>query len=210
MGEYVSFKGVYTKIGTCEDLYYARFDDLLEAVRAGEVGKELGNLEPVEYLGGAFRFRFPFPDEDGLGLGSPKYAYDRGVMVLWPDGVLADVDHGKAQVRLQPQDVPQQGYGVGAELPCPMDPKTDPELWSGLRAGERWLQVVQVRPFEGALWTVVRCPYCRDKWRVPPDQGAALADAIEAGDPGSELAARVRAGYARDLAAELAQLRGKG
>ena len=219
MGEYAKLRGQVLKLGTCEDLYYVRFDDLLNAIRAGQAEKEPNSAEPAEYLGGAFRFRFPFPNEDDqappeLGAGN----FERGLMVPWPGGVVDDAEHERVTVGLHPKGE-EFAYRRWAGLPCPQDPKAPADLWRGGESGRR-LQLCQQRPIEGALWAVVRCPWCGNAWRLPPAEGEILASAIEAeNQPRAqdlagegarrymrEVAERIRAGYARDLAAELAGL----
>lgn len=208
MGEYVTYRADLWKLGTCEDLYYIRYTDLL-AIIADGASTAPGNLTPIEYLGGAFRFRFPFPDEDALGPGrhaAPNY--ERGLLVPWPEGVAEGADHERVWVTVGIPGEPN-GYDTGARLPCPQDLTAEPYPYD--RRQPRRLQIVQQRPFEGALWTIVQCPYCRQRWRLPPEEGEALA-AFLAPLGGfavdiAEVAARIRAGYARDVAADIAALR---
>lgn len=75
MGEYAERRsdGERVKIGTCENMYYLRADQV-RAVRALD-----GNVDPV---GDAveIRFRFPWPDEDHVLPGEHE-ASDRGLLV---------------------------------------------------------------------------------------------------------------------------------
>jgi hypothetical protein len=213
MGEYIKHKGEIIKLGTCEDLYYVRYADLLEMVRSGEAEALGGNLAPIAYLGGAFRFRFPFPDEDGKPERYHPNGYHRGALVPWPEGVVLDPEHLPVHVKIAAHD--EDFYGrVGANLPCPL---TDPTPAIYLQPPDPLLQIIQQRPFEGALWTVVRCPYCKAAWRLPPDEGEFLAQSIDDngglmlyGLDAPELAARIRAGYALDVAADVAALTQEG
>jgi hypothetical protein len=106
MGEYALYKGESVKIGTCEDMYYLRFDQR-HAVIA-----QSGNVDPVTDAP-ALRFRFPWPDEDAIEPGSGKFhdnGYHRSVHV---PGFIAptDVEHSNVQF------VANAGYNVC--LPCP-------------------------------------------------------------------------------------------
>lgn len=107
MGEYAGFKGQSVKIGTCEDMYYLRFE------QRALVTKEPHSLDPVE-CADELRFRFPWPDEDGCEPGSDfnGHAFDRSVSV--PGFVAdADVEHHTIQF------TSTRPTGYVASLPCP-------------------------------------------------------------------------------------------
>jgi hypothetical protein len=198
MGEYIILgKLGHFKLGTCEDLYYIRYHDLKASVERGETHPVSGNLPPKVYLQGDFRFRFPFPDEDQNQPGYTDKTPDRGFMVPWPSGLMPDVDHSTVPVRAHAIEEPNYFYAIGSRLPCPMDINNN-SIWDGGIPIRRYLQVVQQKPVDGSLWTVVRCPYCGEKWRLSPDEGERLAEAIESYSQDhdyTELAARIRAGY---------------
>jgi hypothetical protein len=64
MGEYAKLGNQTIKIGTCEDMYYLRYDDRYRLVHIS------GNINPCSFtdiIG--CRFRIPFPDEDTNGPG---------------------------------------------------------------------------------------------------------------------------------------------
>jgi len=58
MGEYALYNGKEIKIGTCETMYYLRWDQrhLVEPIK--------GNVNPA--LDSGLRFRLPWPDEDHI------------------------------------------------------------------------------------------------------------------------------------------------
>ena len=58
MGEYAKHKGEEIKIGTCENMYYLRFD------QRHKVKALPGNVDPNGADAYALRFRFPWPNED--------------------------------------------------------------------------------------------------------------------------------------------------
>lgn len=102
MGEYATCNGERIKIGTCEDMYYLRFD------QRRKVRHESGNVDPVKDAA-ELRFRFPFPDEDAIEPGAFE-DYRKGVRI---DGMPAskDVDHYNVQFSAP--------NGYLCSLPCP-------------------------------------------------------------------------------------------
>ena len=102
MGEYANFMGRRIKIGTCEDMYYLRWDQR-ELVTESET--------PLfkESVVSQIRFRFPFPDEDHVLPGDFEDPF-RGIRL---DGFEqpAELEHGLVQFSAQ------NGYLVS--LPCP-------------------------------------------------------------------------------------------
>jgi hypothetical protein len=207
MGEYIQVDGHSYKLGTLESMYYCRYDDLREWIAAGRASFCPGNLDPGEYLGGKFRFRFPFPDEDGPEAERIEVygaEYDRGVTVEVPAEFFAEVDHATIYKRISPRGVDY--FGINLVLPCPLGPESDqPKPFPEPSACH--LQIVQQRPFEGALWTVVRCAWCGSLWRLDPEWGRRLADriaehgqAVLNGYPRADASGDVRyPGYGRSL-----------
>ena len=65
MGEYAQFQGSEIKIGTCEDMYYLRFQQRHEVTSLLN-SVDLEDLDTLQQL----RFRFPFPEEDSIEPGA--------------------------------------------------------------------------------------------------------------------------------------------
>ena len=84
MGEYAKYGNRQIKIGTCEDMYYLRFD------QRRKVRPEDGSVDPVRDAH-SLRFRFPFPDEDGI---SPGEFADHDRSIETDLDAPADVEHG--------------------------------------------------------------------------------------------------------------------
>lgn len=106
MGEYAHYGDHKVKIGTCEEMYYLRYD------QRTKVQPLSGNVDPVQDAA-ELRFRFPWPDEDGFAPGSSDFydkGYERGITVYGLDAPL-DLDHGTIQFTAP------VGYNVC--LPCP-------------------------------------------------------------------------------------------
>jgi len=216
MGEYVKLDGESYKIGTCESLYYCRYDDLREWIAAGRATLSDGNEKPAEYLKGAYRFRFPFPDEDGAEaerIDAYGRDYERGVTIEAPAELFEEMDHTTLCKWIGPAGI--EHYGVNVIIPCPLGPDFD-QVQHSPAPTLYHLEIVQQRPYEGALWCVVRCAWCGAMWRLDPQRGRRLAAHIiehgravlETGyplrffgekskgdDDGQELARRIVAGY---------------
>lgn len=210
MGEYILLDGQPFKVGTCEDLYYVRFDDLAAWVASGRATHHAlgGNLPPADYLRGSFRFRFPFPDEDQIG---PPYGdnYPRAVTVHAPAGFYAGVEHYTVSVRVNPnrgsfppgQPAPWDWAGVNAAVPCPLSPAFDPEHAAPLPVA-CIVNIAQQRPCMGCLWVVCTCPYCGAKFRLDRDDAGALAAHVLANKPDEltrGIVERMMAGYDRQV-----------
>ncbi len=177
MGEYIQLAtGEVVKVGTLEDCYYTTFGWLRAAVAAG--AKQVpGNLPPADYLNPAYgwRYRFPFPDETMHSVGTVS-DYNRGVTVSIPAALLHS-DHDQVVVHLftlgQRNLVSGDPYLLAMRVGCPLDP--DPAQRPATTApAQPVAQVLQQKQVEGALWVVLRCPYCGVLWRVPPSDGATL------------------------------------
>lgn len=133
MGEYAEHRGERIKIGTCEDMYYLRFDQR-ERVRA-----LAGNVDPVKDAA-ALRFRFPWPDEDRIQPGGAFEVFDRGLTV-YGFTVPADsgIEHYSVQFRAE-----REGYLIS--LPCPESSAyTD---YTGIGGGRRMLTAAAPRGVE--------------------------------------------------------------
>ena len=168
MGEYASYKGNEIKIGTCENLYYLRADQV----------RRLDDPTVVTAYLDAYRFRFPFPDEDSNEPGEIGHrAHDRGVAVHGDVAqVLARLD---PEQHFSVQLTSPLGYVLS--IPCPESSGTP-----GLVAAEGIITttdgrenpyhvgrngfagslfVRQQRYWEGRLVTVVGCA-CGAVWRL--------------------------------------------
>lgn len=186
MGEYIMVDGEETKLGTCEDLYYVRYADLVEAVKSGRTAMVSGNLSPRQYLDPqyGFRFRFPFPDEDGKDIGEYE-EYDRGYTICAPLGFMEGVDHREMIHGLSPLGQPHGGHYLTVKTPCPQapdNPKRHVFKANGPASGNpnqeyEVIQIVQQRPMEdGKLWTVARCAYCGARFRFDEEDALKLID----------------------------------
>lgn len=155
MGEYATFRGERIKIGTCEDLYY---------LRADQVGRlshsDIGNHWD------AVRFRFPFPDEDSTEPGDFRDS-GRSVPVsgLKPP---AELDHHTIQFKANYPD-----RGVLVMLPCPFSADGQAGAvryqFNGFAGAVR---IVQQRIWDGLLVLVAECGACGARYRYPTIEDA--------------------------------------
>jgi hypothetical protein len=185
MGENARYNGQLVKIGTCEDMYYLRADQIgqVSSVRGSA---DPGNAEDQKEI----RFRFPWPDEDNVAPGAFT-PYDREVG-LYGVTVPAEVEHGKVQFTAH------AGYVVS--LPCPEGPDADPRVARNGFAGP--VRFGQQAYRDGVLALICECGGCGAKYRVPT-----LADAqpiidrmreeqkARGGDWYGKVADRIEAGY---------------
>jgi hypothetical protein len=209
MGEYAKYSGREVKIGTCEDMYYLRYDQrhLVERVS--------GSVDVIS-LAHVLRFRFPWPDEDHVSPCGDEFhdnGFSRTIAVPGNDIVLPDFDHFSVQFTAR------AGYLIG--LPCP---EAGAAYWEGLGtvrgsihrngfSGKVHLCAQKPAPMEvnqdvadREVWIIVQCGGCGamcrlEKW-AGEAQAVALAFMEEAArrDNGRpdfyiKIAARIAAGY---------------
>lgn len=203
MGEYALYRGNRIKIGTCEDMYYLRWD------QRDQVTPLEGNLDPTTHLD-VIRFRFPFPAEDGMAPGEFD-DHDKGFRL---DGFEQpkNMDHGSVQFSAR------NGYLVS--LPCP-----EAGAVAGYTVHKNGYggpaSLVQQGWRGGRLVGIARCNGCHRAYRLEDGYEEAAAVAIRAqadrivrtgradcteGDAASarrihEIADRLLAGYAVRAAA---------
>jgi hypothetical protein len=167
MGEYAKFGGREVKIGTCEDMWYLRYD------QRSKVSPLPGNVDPVRDAA-ALRFRFPWPDEDAKNPGDfEDYGRGIGVTVDFP-WMRESIDHYTVQFI-------NAEYGLNVCLPCPEGAKA----MDGVkihRNGYRGNVVIrQQRLHEGRLVIVCECGSCGAAFRLPDWESAMpVVEAIKA------------------------------
>lgn len=157
MGEYASYNGQEIKIGTCEQMYCLRADQVhLVLPLSGNVNPR--NRQQAESI----RFRFPFPQEDGEKPGSFKdYDYGLGLYGIEPP---EDIDHSFLQFT---RNYPQSG-GVILSIPCPRskEGKASPVKVS-YNGYSGPVHIHSQRLVEGKLVLILRCGDCGALYRVP-------------------------------------------
>lgn len=167
MGEYAIRKsdGARIKIGTCELMYYLRYED------RNKVRKEPNSLDPATCTD--IRFRLPFPDEDSILPGGEYKNPDRGERLYRMCGVGQSgyCEDFKDESTVENTGIIQLHHESGllinvtcyhgVKLP---DPSKDVRTaWNG----KSWsFELVGVKPTaDGRIWPIVHCRHCRSAWR---------------------------------------------
>lgn len=161
MGEYAKANGEEVKIGTCENMYYLRYD------QRAKVHALPGSVNPVRDAG-ALRFRFPWPDEDHVAPGGAEFGDNGHHRSIAVDGYTAqDVEHFSVQFTAH--------AGYLTSLPCPeskeyTDARGGRVTATGLHVHRNGfsgaVQLVAQRWIEGVgLVPVMRCGGCGAMWR---------------------------------------------
>ncbi|HEY3944403.1 MAG TPA: hypothetical protein VGL78_04180 [Solirubrobacteraceae bacterium] len=151
MGEFAIYRGSEIAIGTCEDLYYLRAQQLpLVKVLTG--GQSLAG-----YLKES-RFRFPWPDEDDVEPGAFS-GYDRSIPVCgYKPPVSLNVKHRSVQFKAS--------GGYLCSLPCPESGIHLDGVHYKLNGYPGAAHLCQQRWWTGMLVGVVRCNGCGVRWRL--------------------------------------------
>lgn len=166
MGEYAKRKsdGVEIKIGTCEDMYYIRYED------RNKVIKLPNSLDAATEMD--LRWRLPFPDEDNIAPG--EYSdYKRGLRLFKlysdPQGreCVQDFTYGldnPGSIQLHHAD-----SGLLLNVPCYHGMKL-PEVGPGMTAfwngkGHAFELSSIKNTAEGVL-PIVCCRHCGEAWRL--------------------------------------------
>lgn len=154
------------KIGTCEDMYYLRFEDRAKVRRLS------GNVDVnINAEAGECRFRLPFPDEDGIEPGNYE-EYNRS-QELYSDNrryyTDAPKDTGIIQLHHESGILINVPCYHGAKLPDVRGEKDVAVFWNGRDPGHIVLSSLRAVYHEGRLsiLPVLRCKYCSHAWRVP-------------------------------------------
>lgn len=161
MGEYAMFNGSRVKIGTCEDMYYLRWDQR-RLVRESET--PLFDEDVLK----AIRFRFPFPDEDGTEPGAFE-DFGRGFR-LYGFEAPAEVEHGSVQFSAP------NGYLL--LVPCPEGSEAPAGIMRNGYGGSASL--VQQAWRGGRLVGIARCNGCGAAYRLEDGAEHAASASIRA------------------------------
>jgi hypothetical protein len=161
MGECATYKGEYIKIGTCENMYYLRYEDRLKVENPSFQVATEANLF----------WRLPFPDEDEIGIG--HYEQHNKGLRLWreiktpgtqPDSHLnfedSELEPGKLQMSHKCGYLMSVPCYHGFDLP-------DNCHWNG----KGWfLELAFIKnTSDKKLHPVVRCKHCQKMWRYEWD-----------------------------------------
>ena len=164
MGEYAKRKdnGYEVKIGTCEAMYYLRFEDRTK------VEKLHGSLDPMKSKQYGLSFRLPFPDEDVLGAGHINGAYNRGEPLPEFKGDETTLNTA-GNIQLV-----HSASGLLANVSCyhgqklPINSEDTNFHWNGKGYS---FELVRVKHMEdGRVIPLVQCRHCHTLWRADWDE----------------------------------------
>jgi len=159
MGEYAIRKSddEQVKIGTCEDMYYLRYED------RDKVRKLANSLDPSRELD--LRFRLPFPDEDGVKPGEYQ-DYNRGERLYAEN----DTECRNLQIPDDDPGIIQLTHlsGLLLNVPCHHGQKL-PAVTSDMRAfwnGKSYALILSsIKNTADGIKPVARCRFCNNAWR---------------------------------------------
>lgn len=173
MGEYATYNGQSVKIGTCEQMYYLRADQV------PLIQPESGNVNPRRRSHAEqIQFRFPFPREDGIEPGAfEDHDYGMGVWGIEPPDDPEQIEHCHLQFT---RNYPESG-GILLSIPCP---RSREGKASGLKVHYNGyngaVQLHSQRLVDGRLVLILRCGDCGALYRVPTlDDAKPVLDILE-------------------------------
>jgi hypothetical protein len=157
MGEYAKYNGQEIKIGTCEEMFYLRYEDRTRVERLPN------SLDPATETG--LFFRLPFPDEDAINPGS--YAVHNRAADLWPDAEGKSFDPGDIEGAGIIQLHHPCGLLVNATchhgMKLPEESKELRAFWNG-RDSFNFVLISVKNTEDGKLRAVFGCKHCGTKW----------------------------------------------
>lgn len=159
MGEYANRNsdGAEIKIGTCEQMYYLRADQV------SEITARSGSVNPASRSQAeSIRFRFPFPQEDGIKPGDfDDHDYGLGLYGIEPP---EDIEHYSLQFS---RNYPQKG-GLLLSTPCPRSKEGKAsKLKFSYNGYSGPVHIHSQRLVGEQLVLILRCGDCGALYRVP-------------------------------------------
>lgn len=159
MGEYAKRKsdGQEVKIGTCETMYYLRYEDRNEVSYAGSLN------------GAGLFWRLPYPDEDSIRPGEYK-EHNRGLR-LWQKSAVDGyhTEFSDPTTTSDPGTIQfTNGSGMLLNVKCYHGEKL-PEASEDFKPfwnGKSWFyELAFVKKTEDGFKPVIRCRHCGQMWR---------------------------------------------
>ncbi len=165
MGEYAFRKSDRTKIkiGTCETMYYLRYDD------RDKVLPQQNSLNPAREMN--LFWRLPFPDEDQVAIGEYD-SYNRGLRLYKKEvdrlGRDYYTDFSDPKTANDPGNIQlKHESGLLINVPCHHGEKL-PDLgdskafWNGKSHS---LELAHLKNMANGVWPIVKCRHCGHMWR---------------------------------------------
>ena len=172
MGEYARYLNRDIKIGTCENMYYLRYED------RDRVKQLPGNVDPL--MEKDLRFRLPYPDEDDKTPGSYDNAFRTEALhkpELWEKLNYGIRTIRSAQYFSMPELADNTGIvqashnnGYLLNVKCyhgiklPIGSEDVKIFWNG-KASD-WIHLAFIKNTPEGLKAIITCKYCRKEWNV--------------------------------------------
>lgn len=165
MGEYAKYNYEEIKIGTCDNMYYLRYED------RDKVQAIPGNANPARDLG--LRFRLPYPDEDNIEPGHYQ-EYNRGYRLYkkdeeadyYTDFPAEDLTDNRGTIQLS------HPSGLLINVPCHHGAKL-PDI-DGAKVfwnGKSWsIELAFVKVTEDGVLPIIQCRHCQKMWSCTWDE----------------------------------------
>ena len=194
MGEYALYNNDEIKIGTCETMYYLRYED------RHKVEALSGNVNPSQPEG--LRFRCPIYSEDGIKPGQYQSHTNEGVWLFNKDEDfdLSDCSVGRIAFR-------DENSGLQVTLPCYHGLKTQEQECGEIKLGFNgytkppYLKYLKVHA--GLVVPVIACKHCDSEWWTTWD---AIWEFIPVAFRGCDYKERFHEYFMAELKAEKARL----
>jgi len=192
MGEYAQLGKTQIKIGTCEQMYYLRADQV------HLITAERNSVDPQNKdTAGRIRFRFPFPDEDGMQPGA--FANHNRSLFVYGLEVPEDVEHYSLQFT---RNYPESS-GILLSTSCPFSKEGKASgLAFTLNGFAGHVGINSQRLVDGQLKLVCACGGCGALWRMETVKDCEqLLEALKCDPPDAraklfaEVRRRIVAGY---------------
>jgi hypothetical protein len=156
MGEYAKFNGESIKIGTCEMMYYLRYED------RHKVTPESNSLNPhtVKNL----FWRLPFPDEDHIQPGHYEN-HNRGIRLNHPskgDFKVEGADNRPGMIQLV-----HKNSGLLANIKCYHGmklPENSKEVRFGWNGMGHSFELIGIKNADDEIRAVYHCRHCQSMW----------------------------------------------
>lgn len=166
MGEYAKRQdGQEIKIGTCESMYYLRYED------RDKVRKLPGNLDPSTTTN--LFWRLPFPDEDNIRIG--EYTeYNRGLRLFKKNEDTGYYDSFSDSETVEHPGTMQccNDSGLLINVKCYHGERlpTGNDDFKAHWNGKSWFyELVSIKNTPDGIFPVVHCRHCRSMWRYSWD-----------------------------------------
>jgi hypothetical protein len=163
MGEYAKYNNQEIKIGTCETMYYLRYEDRhkVKAIK--------GNVDPVRDAEG-LRFRVPLFSEDGIEPGHYRSHTNDGIR-LYKKGEEGCIDYDLTDGEAGRISFRDETSGLQYQFRVCMGTQQESKLFgTDVRLGFNGYRSPSILKYlkvhGGLVVPVISCTHCDEEWRT--------------------------------------------